>query len=358
VDSPDPLTGHSYRLHTLHDFVGTRGLTFIQYIPLPSTHPSDNLSSSVYNLMRRPPIHLLPPAYGARRSPHIYPANRIRWVGRPRRILCYKKSSIDSGLWCWDATTQAASDDAPFQRRGWRGVLSFSFEVGMRQRRVTLPCKSLQGVRAPNSLHPSFPSLSTYRAPDSSRAITRGLSSVYLPLHWKTPRRVPPMRTHLPVDAVAHRTRPFTLGLSRIPLINSHLVCLTPALPPPSLMDNTYSPLKKRIREKLREEWASLFPTPGYYLHPPALSSRPFMGLGKFVAGRIHQMRAGKAIWPPTRPGGLPTPTPPAPAAVWSLKPSRTPSYPARRDNITGRASSMASVKSVPKPHFGHPSHY
>jgi len=58
--------------------------------------------------------------------------------------------SVDTGLWCWDATKQAASDDAPTQRRGWRGVLSFSFEVGMRQGRVTLPCKSLPGVRAPN----------------------------------------------------------------------------------------------------------------------------------------------------------------------------------------------------------------
>ena len=58
--------------------------------------------------------------------------------------------SVDSGLWCWDATTQAASDDTPSQRRGWRGVLSFSFEVDVRQGRVTLPCKSLRGVRAPN----------------------------------------------------------------------------------------------------------------------------------------------------------------------------------------------------------------
>jgi len=51
---------------------------------------------------------------------------------------------VDSGLRCWDPTTQAASDDAPSQRRGWRGVLSSSFEVGMRQGRVTLPCKSLR----------------------------------------------------------------------------------------------------------------------------------------------------------------------------------------------------------------------
>ena len=60
--------------------------------------------------------------------------------------------SVDIGLWCWDATTQAASDDALSQRRGWRGVLSFSFEVGVRQGRVTLPCISLRGVRVPNSL--------------------------------------------------------------------------------------------------------------------------------------------------------------------------------------------------------------
>jgi len=36
VDAPDPLTGHSYRLHTLHDFVGTRGLTFVQSVLSPS----------------------------------------------------------------------------------------------------------------------------------------------------------------------------------------------------------------------------------------------------------------------------------------------------------------------------------
>jgi len=105
---------------------------------------------------------------------------------------------------------------------------------------------------------------------------------------------VPPIRNHLPVDAVAHRTIPFTLGLSKMPMINSHLACAATSLPPQSLMDNTYSALKKRIREALLAEWASLFPTPGYYLQPPALSPRPFMGLGKFVAGRIHQMRAGK----------------------------------------------------------------
>jgi len=143
--------------------------------------------------------------------------------------------------------------------------------------------------------HPSCLSLSEYRAPDSSRALTRGLSSVDLSLHWKSPRPVPPMRNHLPVDAVAHHTIPFTLGLSRMPMINSNLVHPTPTLLPQSLMNNTYSALKKRIREKLLVEWASLFPPPEYYLQGPTVSPRAFMGMGKFMAGRIHQMRAGKS---------------------------------------------------------------
>ena len=68
-------------------------------------------------------------------------------------------------------------------------------------------------------------------------------------------------------------------------MINSHLVCPASVLPLESLMDNTYSALKKRVREALLAEWASRFLTPGYYLHPPALHPRPFMGLGKFLPG-------------------------------------------------------------------------
>jgi len=154
VDAPDPRTGHSYHLHPLHVFVGTRGLTFVQNIPLPSTHSSDSMSSSLCNLMRHAPIHLPRLGYGARRSPDIYPANRIRPAGRPRRIQCYKMCSIDSSLWCWDASPQATCDDAPSKCRGWKVVLSFSFEVCGCQGRVTLPCQSLRRVCAPNTSSP------------------------------------------------------------------------------------------------------------------------------------------------------------------------------------------------------------
>jgi len=69
--------------------------------------------------------------------------------------------SIASGVWCWDATTQAASDDVPTQHRGWSGVLSFSFKVRVCQGRVTLPCKSSQGVRAPNTFNQRSESIGT-----------------------------------------------------------------------------------------------------------------------------------------------------------------------------------------------------
>jgi len=45
----------------------------------------------------------------------------------------------------------------------------------------------------------------------------------------------------------------------------------------------------------LLQDWAIDAPTPSYYRYPPSLSPHPFMGLGKFIAGRIHQMRAGKS---------------------------------------------------------------
>jgi len=72
-----------------------------------------------------------------------------------------------------------------------------------------------QGRRRPPYANPaaarlpaSFPSLSSFRAQDSSRHLTTGLASVYLPLHWRTMVPSPPQRRRLPVDALAHLTSP------------------------------------------------------------------------------------------------------------------------------------------------------
>ena len=42
-------------------------------------------------------------------------------------------------------------------------------------------------------------------------------------------------------------------------------------------------------------EWDSLHPSPDYYTYPCCLDPPPFMGLDKFIAGRLHQMRAHKS---------------------------------------------------------------
>jgi len=79
------------------------------------------------------------------------------------------------------------------------------------RRRLTalrVACAPPNANPASARLPQSFPSRSSFRAQDSSRHLTIGLSSVYLPLNWRTEVPSPPIRKHLPVDALAHLTLP------------------------------------------------------------------------------------------------------------------------------------------------------
>ena len=51
----------------------------------------------------------------------------------------------------------------------------------------------------------------------------------------------------------------------------------------------------------LKEEWQSVPPVL-YYPFAPSLVPHAFMGLPKFIAGRIHQMRSGKSYLAAHRP--------------------------------------------------------
>jgi len=153
------------------------------------------------------------------------------------------------------------------------------------------PYANPAGARLP----PSFPSLSSFRAQDSNRHLTKGLSSVYLPLNWRTEVPSPPIRKHLPIDALAHLTLPLQEGLTRLPLVLHALPPPGTDIPPPDLMRKAYQALRALARRMLLQDWAEEDPTPLYYDYPPSLTPHPFMGLGKFVAGRIHQMRAAKS---------------------------------------------------------------
>ena len=144
-------------------------------------------------------------------------------------------------------------------------------------------------------LPPSFPSLASYRALDSTRHLTKGLCSYYLPLNWRTPVPSPPMRKHLPIDALAHLTMRLSEGLSRFPRVLKIPPPPSENIAPPLLMARTYQALKVRSQLLMLEEWNSLHPPSGDYGYPHRLEPHPFMGLDKFIAGRLHHMRAHKS---------------------------------------------------------------
>ena len=145
------------------------------------------------------------------------------------------------------------------------------------------------------SLCGSFPSLLKFCAPDSHRSLCTRLDPNDMTLYWKTPRPAPATRTHLLVVAMAHLTLPLLEGLSFASLINSSLLPDLPPPPPDSVMKAAYSSLKAKARLLILEAWGLEHPPPPYYSFHLWLTPHTFMGLGKFMAGRIHQMRAQKS---------------------------------------------------------------
>ena len=170
---------------------------------------------------------------------------------------------------------------------------------------VLLPHKrrmaAVRLVSFPTSINPaasrlrrSFPALLKARAPDSHQALCTRLAPNVMPLNWRTPHPSPPVRTHLPVDELAHLTIPLLLDLSYVLLINSTLLPNLPSLSNDEVMTNAYRVLKRRAQTLMIDQLRYL-PLPHYYPYPLPLSPHPFMALGKFLAGHIYQMRSQKS---------------------------------------------------------------
>jgi len=60
------------------------------------------------------------------------------------------------------------------------------------------------------------------------------------------------------------------------------------------------------------EEWGEAAPGPARYPYQPSLKPHPFIGLDKFSAARLHQMRSGKSYLRahPSRDSDIPTTCP------------------------------------------------
>ena len=98
---------------------------------------------------------------------------------------------------------------------------------------LRIACAPPTGNPAAARLPATFPSLSVFRATELARPLTRGLASVYLPLDWRTPVPTPPLRKHLPIDALARLTIPFKEGLCRFPLVLKTPAPPATDIPPP-----------------------------------------------------------------------------------------------------------------------------
>ena len=143
-------------------------------------------------------------------------------------------------------------------------------------------------------LPPSVQTPSLFRHSLDDRSLSAKNVGSRLPLPWLQPRLPSKNRAHLPLDALPHSML-FILGpggFERLPVTSQHLLC--EHYPPPPL-GRPYPQLKLQCRNLLIKEWEEAAPNPSRYPYRPSLRPHPFMGLDKFTAGRLHQMRSGKS---------------------------------------------------------------
>ena len=115
-----------------------------------------------------------------------------------------------------------------------------------------------------------------------------------LPLPWLQPRPRTKNRAHLPLDVIPHSML-FLLGpdgLAPLPVTSQHLLAKSYPEPPEG---RTYPQLQRRCCALLMQEWKARAPAPARYPYPRSLKPHPFMGLNKFDAGRLHQIRSGRS---------------------------------------------------------------
>ena len=141
-------------------------------------------------------------------------------------------------------------------------------------------------------LHIIVPNRSCLRSPQCHRALLTKLNPAKRPLMWKTSLRN--IRKHLPIDKITHHVLPLLEGRSTLPLLNPDLVS-TLEVSPPDPPPDSYITMKSESRSFLLRQWSTMAPPPPGYPYAPSLAPHPFMGLSKFLAGRIHQMGAGQS---------------------------------------------------------------
>ena len=160
-------------------------------------------------------------------------------------------------------------------------------------------------------LPPSVQTPSLHRHSPDHRSLSAKNVGSRLPLRWTQPRPPSKNRAHLPLDALPHSML-FLLGpdaLGPLPVTSQHLLINHYAEPAPG---RSYPQVKLLWGNLLMKEWEAAAPDPARYPYRPSLKAHLFMGLDKFSAGRLHQMRSGKSYLRahPSRDSDAPTTCP------------------------------------------------
>jgi len=139
----------------------------------------------------------------------------------------------------------------------------------------------------------SVPTFSPHRASSAARGKITSQPYLFFNLDWRTaPDKIKnPRYRHNAVTAMAIAAAPLVHDVSTLPPITLHLTEYPPPIPG---VVPSYTRLKLRAKQLLLSDWSAI-PAPLYYPYPPSAHPHPFVGLGKFVAGRIHQMHSGKS---------------------------------------------------------------
>ena len=186
----------------------------------------------------------------------------------------------------------------------------------------------------------SVPTFSQHRATLIARGKITSQRYLFCNLDWRSaPDKLKnPRYRHNAITAFANAAT-LVHDVTTLPPISLHL---TEYLPPVPGVVPSYACLKLMAKQLLLSDWSAT-PAPPYYAYPPSTRPYPFMGLGKFVAGRIHQMRSGKSYLAAHPSWGILLPTHAGLYALRHRRPSSMPSGPALPPPFREPASSKGS---------------
>jgi len=139
----------------------------------------------------------------------------------------------------------------------------------------------------------SVPTFSPHRATLTARGKITSQPYLFFNVDWPSaPDKLKnPRYCHNAITALANAATPLVHDVATLPPIPLHLTEYLPLVPG---VVPSYARLKLRAEQLLLSDWSAT-PAPSYYPYPPSMRPDPFMGLDKFVAGRIPQMPSGKS---------------------------------------------------------------